>query len=406
MATIEQRGESFRVIFKFCGRRFTRSLKTKNRKAAAASVARLEDNLRRVELGLLTPPDGADLPAFLLSDGQAMSRPTLAAIETLESLLAKYFTSLPEGALEDSTIRGMQVHRGHLLRVLGKKFLIQGLEAPHLQGYIEARSAAAGSHGRKISGATIKKEIVTLRTVWNWSIHMGFVRRPFPNRGLKYPKIHEKPPFQTLTEVETRLMRGGLLPADEADLWDCVFLTLPEIEELLDYVKRSAREPHVFPMFLFAAHTGCRRSEMLRSQIEDINFTSQTILIREKKRVRGKRSTRRVPMTPLLAEALREWFAKHPGGNDTFAMRTSDGPRPVSVDDAHHCFKRTLASTRWAALRGWHVWRHSFCSNCAARGVDQRIINAWTGHQTEEIIRRYRHLIPNQEQQAIKSVFG
>jgi hypothetical protein len=54
----------------------------------------------------------------------------------------------------------------------------------------------------------------------------------------------------------------------------------------------------------------------------------------------------------------------------------------------------------------WHVFRHSFCSNCAARGVDQRIINAWVGHQTEEMVRRYRHPIPNQQQEAIRLVFG
>jgi hypothetical protein len=38
--------------------------------------------------------------------------------------------------------------------------------------------------------------------------------------------------------------------------------------------------------------------------------------------------------------------------------------------------------------------------------VDQRLINAWVGHQTEEMVRRYRHLIPDQQQAAIRSVFG
>lgn len=38
--------------------------------------------------------------------------------------------------------------------------------------------------------------------------------------------------------------------------------------------------------------------------------------------------------------------------------------------------------------------------------VDQRIINAWVGHQTEEMVRRYTHLIPNQQQEAIRLVFG
>jgi site-specific recombinase XerD len=57
-------------------------------------------------------------------------------------------------------------------------------------------------------------------------------------------------------------------------------------------------------------------------------------------------------------------------------------------------------------LRGWHVLRHSFASNAALKGVDQRMINSWLGHQTEEMVQRYRHLYPDQERQAISAVFG
>jgi integrase len=72
----------------------------------------------------------------------------------------------------------------------------------------------------------------------------------------------------------------------------------------------------------------------------------------------------------------------------------------------HDHLRRTLAGSRWAKVRGWHCLRHSFASNCAAKGVDQRVINSWMGHQTEEMVRRYRHLIPNQAQSAMQIVFG
>ena len=51
------------------------------------------------------------------------------------------------------------------------------------------------------------------------------------------------------------------------------------------------------------------------------------------------------------------------------------------------------------------LW-HSFASNCAVAGVDQRVTNEWMGHQTEEMVRRYRHLFPEQQRQAIDKVFG
>ena len=153
----------------------------------------------------------------------------------------------------------------------------------------------------------------------------------------------------------------------------------------------------------------------MRSRIDDIDFDAETIMIREKKRVRGKRTTRAVPMSPILKNTLRKWVdEQHPGGQYTFCLGV-DVPRsrkdrsqlsPLTPSETHNHLQRTIAGSQWEKIRGWHVFRHSFCSNCAASGVDQRIINAWLGHQTEEMVRRYRHLIPNQEQAAIRIVFG
>ena len=67
---------------------------------------------------------------------------------------------------------------------------------------------------------------------------------------------------------------------------------------------------------------------------------------------------------------------------------------------------RTLAGRKWQVLKGYHVLRHSFISCLAAEGVDQRIIDEFVGHSTEEQRRRYRHLVPDVKQQAIAGVFG
>jgi integrase len=78
----------------------------------------------------------------------------------------------------------------------------------------------------------------------------------------------------------------------------------------------------------------------------------------------------------------------------------------LTGSEAHDHFKRTLAGSRWEVMRGWHVLRHSFISCCAAAGGDQRLIDEWVGHTTGEMRRRYRHLIPSVQKQAIRSVFG
>ena len=157
-------------------------------------------------------------------------------------------------------------------------------------------------------------------------------------------------------------------------------------------------------MVATAAYTGARRSELIRSFITDIGDTS--IVLRERKRMRGKRSFRRVPLAPKLRTILNEWFAEHPGGTFTFCKMQDDQPVGLNADDARGYFRRTFGSGPWKSIPGWHCFRHSFVSNCAMRGVDQRMIDSWVGHQTDEMRRRYRHLFPDSEAAAIKSVFS
>jgi hypothetical protein len=54
----------------------------------------------------------------------------------------------------------------------------------------------------------------------------------------------------------------------------------------------------------FVGHTGARRSETTRVLVSDVDFEGKTVLVREKKRSRRQRTTRRVPLTPFLAGVL------------------------------------------------------------------------------------------------------
>jgi len=242
---------------------------------------------------------------------------------------------------------------------------------------------------------------------------MGFLDGRFPNRGLRYPKFQEKPPLHTWEEIERRIKAGGLTEEQQGELWDALYLTLPEIEKILAHVKKKASQPWVYPLICFAAHTGGRRAEMLRVLVSDVDFDGHTVLIREKKKAKGRTTTRRVPLTPFLAGVLKDWLKVHPGGQYLFCQfevvrsKTKRAvPMPITHDEAHDHFKRTLAATKWKVIRGYHIFRHSFISLCASKGTDQRLIDEWTGHCTEEQRRRYRHLFPTTQQQAILSVFG
>ncbi len=99
MAWLEKRNDGFRICFRFSGQKFTRSLLTHDARAANGALARLEDNVRRLELGTLETPESGDLSTFLLSDGRTAERPTLPKRLTLSELFKIYFAQLPEWSL-------------------------------------------------------------------------------------------------------------------------------------------------------------------------------------------------------------------------------------------------------------------------------------------------------------------
>ena len=118
---------------------------------------------------------------------------------------------------------------------------------------------------------------------------------------------------------------------------------------------------------------------------------------------------------PKLEAIMKEWFKIHPGGQFTIVVPANLAnsrnkhpvPSPLTPDQAHDHFHRTLNGSKWKVLKGWHVLRHSFCSNCARNGVPDSIIDAWMGHRgDEDIKKRYRHLFPSDTRGFMRGLFN
>ena len=238
---------------------------TREAELAAADVDRV---LLRLEQGLLSLPPGMDVVAFVRNGGrvsvpQASPEPVSRPFG-LQDLRERYLEVHSAGAMEESSLLTARIHLEHVTKSLGARFSLPTLSAADLQRHIDRRVATKSSRGRKISTTTVRKELATLRAAWNWAMTMGLVSSPFPGRGLVYPKTDEKPPFQTREEIERQISRGGLPAREKIALWDSLFLTLPEVATLLESVRTHATQPWVYPMVCAAAHTGARRSELLR----------------------------------------------------------------------------------------------------------------------------------------------
>jgi integrase len=442
VATLQLRNDSYRVLFCYLGKRHTLTLGKVSEEEAQTKSSQIDYLLLRIKQQLLAVPVGVPIEEFMLKDGQVKApEEAVAAPEpiTFARFREKYLETHSNGTMEANSLITVKMHLKHVEPTLGERFPLQQLTLADLQRHITTRGKKK-YRGKPLSPITLKKEIASFRAAWNWAALTGLVKGSFPSKGLVYPKVDEKPPFMTMAEIERRVT-NSMPEAERAMLWDCLYLTQAELPKLLEHVKANAAYPWIYPMVCLAAHTGARRSEILRVLVQDVDFEAMTVLIREKKRSRKQRTTRRVPLTPLLATVLKEWLAQHPGGSALFchsgevfrskkrgrttghqsgkarpttnkerraAVRKRELPPPgaITKDEAHDHLKRTLAGSKWEVVPGWHCLRHSFISACASKGVDQRLIDEWTGHSTEEQRKRYRHLYPTVQREAIAGVFG
>ena len=392
MASLQKKGDAWYCQLTYRHKRHTFTIGKVPKTEALQWKVRSEQLLMRLRQGLIEVPRGVSLADFILHDGKPPSPVKTPATETILSHLREaYLKTVSNGAVEANTLKTSKIHLAHIEETFGKRFLLSALTHEALQGHIDRRR-------NKVSPVTIKKEIDTFRSAWNWAKRMNWVDEPFPSSGLVYPKISAKLPFMTWSEIVRRIKAGG----NKKELWEALYLDTDQIGELLDYAKTRKAPDWVYPMIVAAAHTGARRSELIRARTEDVDFTAGVITIREKKRSRGVLTTRRVPISSLLTEALKPAMNRQNGKAWLFGT----GDKPLSVQATQKAFVRILKGSKWSVLKGWHTLRHSFISILANSSIDQRIIDDFVGHQTDEQRRRYRHLMPDVTNRAIQQVFG
>jgi len=434
VASLQKKGGSYYCQFMYLGKRHTFTVGDVAAAEAESKAAQVDYLLMRLKQRLAALPDGCDIVTFVRHDGHPPKFPTGAEnarrAVTLGHLRDRYVEAHGNGTVEANSLYTIKIHLAHLCGELGDGLPVGDIDLSKLQAYVNTRA-------KTVSPTTVQKELSTLRAAWNWGEAAKLTAGKFPNRGLRYPKTDEKPPFMTMDEVKRRVAAGGAADV----LWDAVYLLRPEMEEMLEVVKANAAHPFVYPLAVFAAYTGARRSEIIRAMVEDVDFAGRAVVIHEKKRSRGRRTHRRVPMTPFLEAVLREWLAAHPGGPHLFCHgrvvprskkrsgttgHQSEGKRPGSLKkrlatvrrraagppsaltprEVYDQLKNAVKETKWAELRGMHFWRHSFCSHLAMMGVDQRMIDEFVGHQSPQQQKRYRHLSPDSKADALKTAFA
>ena len=186
------------------------------------------------------------------------------------------------------------------------------------------------------------------------------------------------------------------------ELWTTLFLLPHEVGELLDLVKERSDDPRSVLLHAIPAYTGMRRGETLGLTWDHVDLARGTVTAHSRKQSRKQKQTPRTidlhaGLIPLLTEAEKA------GGR--YVVPDKDGG-PLQGNRGDRLFWRPMRHTDWHLENdrfkvGFHTYRHSFASNLAMAGIDQRVINELMGHTTEEMAKRYRHLIPAKTKAAV-----
>jgi len=418
MASIHQRPNgTWHISFRLGGQQFKPSLKMTSQRKAQAQKEIIEETLHLIETGRISPPENAtraEILQFVLSGGKQTAKPMVARVRSFKTVVDEYFAAYTAGK-EDSTIAGERIHTKHLLRLLGERTSFSSINVDTLQKYAAKRRKEKGQRGRKLSTATVKKEFRTFAQVWGMARAKGYAAGVSPTRDVKLDLLDEKPPFRTWSEIESIIKRGNLDEQEQREYWDCVFLDEQQVLKFLEHVRKSAEHEFIYAAIAFASFTGCRRAEVARSRIEDWDFDRSIVRIRERKGSRKQRTTfREVNIHPKLRKIMLRWFKNHPGGGYTIVVPPNlsrsrvkrNQPSPLTPNQTQDYFRRTVAGSKWDVLRGWHILRHSFCSNCARQGIPDRVLDTWVGHRGDEAVKnRYRHLFPTDKAVFMKKLF-
>lgn len=369
-------------------------LKTDNLKQANIAVGEIEKRIWSLSQGLVEPPPEGDLTEWLRSGGVS-KRPS--ARRCLRELVEAYRSSITEGSKAETTRTGEEIHFRHLTRILGETTTLNRIDADRFSEYVSTRQEE-NFRGRPVSGATIRKEIVSFRMLWKFARKRGWVANDDPSRSISLPKSKANDErYRTFGEIMSLL--PTVAPERHGEIWKTCVLDSKEVEAFLADMQKAKVPDWFKKAIVLAALTGVRRSELFRIRTDDFDFQSGLLTVREKKRRHGSSESRRyVQLAASVSEFLRPLLAAREPG----FVFSDDAAEMTTKRQSYWLWKCALKDTQWQSITGFHTLRHSFISNAAASGITEAQLWSWTGHLTEEQKTRYRHFFPSQSRKEIE----
>lgn len=300
--------------------------------------------------------------------------------------------------LAASTMHGYESRiRNHAIPQFGHKKVdeITTIDLEELEDRLERR---------ELSHKTLKNTIAATRKVLN--------------HAKKHEIIDEVPDYtvpdpqrwgQALVDSGEEKKRGQERPG---------YLTEGQASRLIEHAHPRVRLP-----IKIALYAGLRHSEIMALRWTNVDLEESEIKVRwawtsgELHRGKSDKATREVPILPQLQEALEqyreEWESEGEwrGAKDWLFQR-SDEPYCPQPWGQTYTNKPIRESYRNAGLddevgtMGFHILRHTFCTNLVDRGVPLVHVQQLAGHADHSTTLRYVHRNQNELRDSIEEMSG
>ena len=396
MASLRKKGKVYEVRLCHHGQRHRIGLGRISEKKAQLLKSKIETALAELELGMTQMPKDVPLEKFLLFGDRA--DPEREAPGTVHDMLERYQQQHQPPVKAASTM----VTEARCLRYFEDYLTNEAVIEPgdvataHVRDYLRMRldSDNQNRKGKKLSPNTVNRDLRILKYLLGWATECGWLVEN-PIQGMpEFSQDQSNLRFMTREEIEERISRGGYTGEEMGEMWKFRYLPSNEMAEFLDLARD--RDGEFYPTVCAYACTGARRAELLRLEWSDVDQQRHKLWFTSKKQRRTvQKESREVPISDRLADAFNQQYALT--GGERYVI---GGKEEVPGHRVYKRFKRIVRGSEYEKL-GIHGLRHSFASNLAAAGVDDRVIDKLMGNVTESMRKRYQHLRPQQKTEAI-----
>ena len=237
MANLGKKGDIYLARFRYGGREYKKSPKTRDRVEAENALKVVETTIHRLTTGTLTVPDGVNVGTFILSGGtEAAAKKASKTITYREAVDRFEVRQRPRAA--KPYLKSQSEHLRRLDVQLGVK---AGRPPDRIaradpRAFPDARTADRHAN-------TVERARQTFRQFF---AGCGGEKHPKENlmagvkRAGRIPTLER---FRTKSEIDAPIARGGLTDKQAKDAWECLFPLPAEIGDLPDLVKGKADGP-------------------------------------------------------------------------------------------------------------------------------------------------------------------